>query len=96
MNRKTAPAPLIALVSFIVLFIGSFPIPAFDVVTIFGEVSDANQIISDREIYEVDDTPQGNGLVKIYISKRLKVIEKIIIEGGMRIFDVTALEVVEK
>ena len=63
-NRKTAPAPLLALVFFIVLFVGSFPVSAFDVVTIVGEVNDANQIISDGEIYEVDDTPKGDDLVK--------------------------------
>jgi hypothetical protein len=50
-NRITAPAPLIAFVFFIVLIIGSLPVPAFDVVTIVGEVNDASQIISDGEIY---------------------------------------------
>ena len=96
MNRKTAPAPLIALVPFIVLIIGSFPVSAFDVVTIVGEVNDANRIISDGEIYEVDDTPQGNDLVKSYVGQRVKVIGKLRIESDMRILDITELKVVEK
>ncbi len=96
MNRKSAPAPLIILVFFIVLSMGSFPVPAFDVVTIVGEVNDANQIISDGEIYEVDDTPQGDDLVKNHISKKVKVTAKMRIEGDMRILDVTAFKVIEE
>jgi hypothetical protein len=41
-------------------------------ITIVGEVNDANQIISDGKIYEVDDTPQGDDLVKNHISKKVK------------------------
>lgn len=96
MNRKNKIAALIAICSFIVLTTGSFPISAFDVVTIVGEVNDANQIISDGEIYEVDDTPQGDNLVKNNIGKRVKVTAKMRIEGDMRILDVTAFEVVEE
>ena len=95
MNRKTAPAPLIAFVFFIVLIIGSLPVPAFDVVTIVGEVKDANQIISDGEIYEVDDTPKGDDLVKSYIGQKVKVTGKMRIEGDMRILNVTKIEVVK-
>ena len=73
MNRKTAPTLFIGFVFFIVLIISSFPVSAFDVVTVVGEVNDANQIMSDGEIYEVDDTPQGDDLVKNYIGKRVKV-----------------------
>ena len=96
MNRKTAPAPLLALVVFIVLIIGSFPVSAFDVVTIVGEVNDANQIISEGDIYEVDDTAQGDDIAKRYIGKKVKVTGKLRIEGDMRILDITELEVLEK
>ena len=64
MNRKTAPTLLMALAFFIVLILGAFAVPAFDVTTIVGEFNDANQIISDGEIYEVDDTQKGDDLVK--------------------------------
>jgi len=78
------------------LIFGSLPILAFDVVTIFGEVNDANQIISVGEIYEVDDTPQREDLVKNYMDRKVKVTGKIRIGGDMRILDVTSIEVVEE
>ena len=80
---------MIAFVIFVVLIIGSFPVHSFDVITIVGQVNDANQIISDGEIYEVDDTPQGDDLVKNYIGRKVKVTGKLRIEGDMRIIDVT-------
>jgi hypothetical protein len=95
MNQKTAPAPLKVFVCFIVLIIGASPVPAFDVVTIVGEVNDANQIISDGDIYEVDDTMKGDDLGKNYIGQKVKVTGKMRIEGDMRILDVTKIEVVK-
>ena len=96
MNRKTETALLIAFVFFTVLNIGSFPVLAFDVITIVGEVNDANQIISDGDIYEVDDTLQGDDLVKKYTGQKVKVTGKLRIEGDMRILEVTAFEIVEE
>jgi hypothetical protein len=96
MNRKTATAQLIALVSFMVLVIGSFPVPAFDVVTIVGVVNGTSQIVADEEVYEVDDTPRGNDLVKNYIGQKVKVTGKLRIEGDMRVLDVTKFEVVKE
>ena len=96
MKREPETALLIALVFFMVLNIGSFPALAFDVITIVGEVNDANQIVSDGEIYEVDDTPQGDDLVKNYIGQKVKVTGKLRIEGDMRIVDVTKFEVVKE
>ena len=96
MNRKIKTVPWMAFVFFMVLIIGSFHVPAFDVVTIVGEINDSNQIIADGEIYEVDDTPQGDDLVKNYIGQKVKVTGKLRIEGDMRIFEVTAFEVVKE
>ncbi len=95
MNRKTAPVLLIAFVFFFVLIVGAFPVPAFDVVTIVGEINDANQIISDGDIYEVDDTPQGDDMVKNYMGRKVKVTGKMRIEGDMRILEVTKIELVK-
>ena len=94
MNRIIKTTSLIAFVFFMVLIIGSFPVLAFDVITIVGEVNDSNQIVVDGDIYEVDDTPEGDDLVKNYISRKVKVTGKLRIEGDMRIMDVTAFEVV--
>ena len=65
-------------------------------ISIVGEVNDSNQIVSDGEIYEVDDTPQGDDLVKNHIGKTVKVTGKLKIEGDMRIIDVTAFEVLQE
>jgi len=96
MNRKTAAALLIASVFLMVLNMGSFAVLAFDVITIVGEVNHANQILSDGNIYEVDDTPQGDDLLKNYIGQKVKVTGKLRIEGDMRIIDVTGFQVVKK
>ena len=96
MNRKIEIAALIAILFFMTPIIGSFPILAFDVITIVGEVNDTHQIISDGEIYEVDDTAQGDDLVKNYIRRKVKVTGKLRIEGDMRILEVTAFDVVKE
>lgn len=96
MKRKIETAALIALTFLITLICCSIPTSAFDVISIVGEVNDSNQIISDGEIYEVDDTPQGDDLVKNHIGKTVKVTGKLKIEGDMRIIDVTAFEVLQK
>ena len=93
MNRKTETVLLIAAVFFMVLNIGSIPVMAFDVITIVGEVNGTNQIVSDGEVFEVDDTPQGDDLVKNYIGQKVKVTGKLRIEGDMRIVDVTKFEI---
>ena len=95
MNRKNVTAWLTALLFFSVPIMGSFPASAFDVVTIVGVVNGSGQIIADEEIYEVDDTPQGNDLVNNFIDRKVKVTGKLRIEGDMRILDVTKFEVVK-
>jgi hypothetical protein len=96
MNRKSKTATLIALFFIMAPIIGTLPISAFDVITIVDEVNDANQIISDGEIYGVNDTPQGDDLVKNYMGQKVKVTGKMRIEGDMRIIDVRAIEFVEE
>jgi hypothetical protein len=96
MNQKTETVLLIAAVFFMVLNIGSIPVMAFDVITIVGEVNGTNQIVSDGELFEVDDTPQGDDLVKNYIGQKVKVTGKLRIEGDMRIVDVTKFEVTKE
>lgn len=95
MYRKMNTTSLIAVVCFMVLIVGSFPVRAFDVVTIVGEVNHTNQIAVGDEIYEVDDTPQGDDLVTNFIGQKVKVTGKLRIEGDMRIIDVTKFEVVK-
>jgi hypothetical protein len=96
MKRKIEVMVSTVLFLFMVLITGSSPILASDVVTIVGEVNDSNQIIADEMVFEVDDTPQGDNLVKNYIGKTVKVTGKLNVEGDMRIIAVKAFEVVEE
>ncbi len=89
MMQKIETALVVAFVFITVLIIGSLSAPAFDVVTIVGEVNGSNQIIAEGEVYEVDDTPQGDDLVKNYIGQKVKVTGKLRIEGDMRVLEVT-------
>jgi len=74
----------------------SSPLPAFDTITIVGEVNDAKQIIADGVIYEVDDTPQGHELLTNYISQRVEVTGSLRIEGDMRIIAVKSFKTIKK
>jgi hypothetical protein len=96
MKRKIEVMVSTVLFLFMVLITGSSPILASDVVTIVGEVNDSNQIIADEMVFEVDDTPQGDNLVKNYIGKTVKVTGKLNVEGDMRIIAVKDFEVVEE
>ena len=96
MNRKCKIAALVPLFFSVTVIMSSITISAFDVITVVGEVNDASQIISDGEIYEVGDTPQGDDLVKKYMDQKVKVTGKMRIEGDMRIIDITAIEVIEE
>ena len=95
MKRKIETASFVAIVFFMASIIGAFSVMAFDIVTIVGEVNSSNQIIAEDEIYEVDDTPQGDDLVKNYVGQKVKVTGKLRIEGDMRVLDVTKFEVVK-
>jgi hypothetical protein len=59
MHRKMNTTSLMAVVCFMALTVGSFPVLAFDMVTIAGKVNNTNQIAVDDEICEVDDTPRA-------------------------------------
>lgn len=64
-------------------------------ITIVGVVNDSNQIVADKVVFEVDDTPEGDDLVTNYIDKKVRVTGMLILEGDMRIISVKAFEVIE-
>ena len=78
------------------LILSTIPLAASDMIKIVGKVNDANQIIVDGEIFEVDDTPEGNDLVTNYIGQKVEVIGKLKIEGDMRILAVTQFKTIEE
>jgi hypothetical protein len=72
-----------------------FPPLATDIVTIIGEVNETNQIVVEGDIYEVDDTPAGDDLVKNYIHQTVEVSGKLRIEGDMRIIAVKSFKTIK-
>ena len=96
MKRKTEAATVAVFLLAIVIIGSSSPLPASDTITIVGEVNDANQIVADGVIYEVDDTPQGNDLLTNYISQKIEVTGNLRIEGDMRIIAVKSFKIVKE
>ena len=86
---------VIVFVGVMTIILSSIPLAASDIVSIVGKVNDANQIIVDGEIFEVDDTPEGNDLVTNYISRKVEVTGKLRIEGDMRIIAVTEFKIIK-
>jgi hypothetical protein len=65
-----------------------------DVVTIIGEVNDAQQIVADNQLYEVADNALGDDLVYNYISEKVKVTGSVEERDDMKIITVMSFEVV--
>ena len=64
-----------------------------DVVTIIGEVNDAQQIVADNQLYEVAENALGDDLVYNYISERVKVTGTVEEKDDMKIITVMSFEV---
>ena len=96
MKRKIGVSILAVFFWVVVVGVGSSPFAASDTITIVGEVNDANQIVADGIIYEVDDTPQGNELVTNYISRKVEVTGNLRIEGDMRILAVKLFKLIKE
>jgi hypothetical protein len=96
MKGKFETIIITAFFLFMAIIASSSPISAVDTITIVGEVNDANQIVADNLIYEVDDTPEGNDLTTNYISEKVEVTGRLRIEGDMRIIAVKSFKIVKE
>ena len=96
MKRESMFMAVAVLVCVTVFNINLSPLLATDIVTIIGQVNETNQIDVDGDIYEVDDTPVGDDLVKNYMHQKVEVIGKLSIEGDMRIIAVKSFKIVER
>ena len=96
MKRVPFYIAVAVLVCVTVFNINLSPPLATDIVTIIGEVNETNQIVVEGDIYEVDDTPVGDDLVKNYIQQKVEVSGKLSIEGDMRIIAVKSFKVIKK
>ncbi|MGD8296045.1 MAG: hypothetical protein PVH37_17560 [Desulfobacterales bacterium] len=63
-------------------------------VTLVGEINDNYQIVADNQIYEVDDTPLGDDLVRNYMAFRVKVIGVLKEMDELKIITVESFEVI--
>jgi hypothetical protein len=63
-------------------------------VTLIGEINDNYQIVADNQIYEVDDTPIGDDLVRNYMAFRVKVIGELKEQEEQKIVTVESFEVI--
>jgi hypothetical protein len=95
MKHKNRILVIAAFFGVVSLILSTIPLTASDMIKIVGKVNDVNQIIVDGEIFEVDDTPEGNDLVTNYISRKVEVTGKLRIEGDMRIIAVTEFKIVK-
>ena len=95
MKLKTGAKITTAFLLVMAIMMNSSPLWAFDTITIIGEVNNANQIVADGVIYEVDDTPQGYELLTNYISRRVEVTGSLRIDGDMRIIAVKSFKIVK-
>ena len=96
MKRKPMFMAVVVLVCVTVFNINLSPPLATDIITIIGEVNETNQIVVEGDIYEVDDTPVGDDLVKNYIQQKVEVSGKLSIEGDMRLIAVKSFKIVER
>lgn len=63
-------------------------------ITIVGEVNDTQQIVANRQIYEVANTPKGDDLVFNYIAVKVKVTGTVEEKEDMKIITVKSFEAI--
>jgi hypothetical protein len=86
--------PLIAVIMILVIIcLLASPVLAKRV-TLVGEVNDNYQIVADNQIYEVDNTPVGDDLVRNYMAFRVKVIGVLKEKNDLKIVTVESFEVI--
>ena len=87
------------IINFVIISIVSwiFCFPALaDKVTLVGEVNNNQEIVTDEEIYRVEDSSAGDDLVINYISQRVKVVGWITENEEGKAIIVDFFEVVEE
>ena len=74
-----------------------FTLPALaDKVTLVGEVNDNQEIVTEDQIYTVGDSAVGDDLVRNYISRKVKVVGRVVDSAEGKIIIVDFFEVVEE
>ncbi len=92
--KNALPKKIVGLLATLTAMLFFSPACWADVVTIIGEVNDAQQIVADNQLYEVADNAIGDDLVYNYISERVKVTGSVTEKDDMKIITVISFEVV--
>ena len=95
MNRHSIHYWCIFITVFYLLVAGPVVAQA-NLVTLIGEINDTNQLVADGEIYDIADTPEGEDLIRNYISVRVKVIGTISDGEELKIIRVTSFQAVDE
>lgn len=62
-------------------------------VTLTGEVNDNYQLVTDGQVYEIADTPEGNDLAENHVSEKVKVVGTLQDSDDLKILTVVSYEV---
>ena len=92
--KNIIPKSVVVLLSILTALFFFSPACWADVVTIIGEVNDAQQIVANNQLYEVAENALGDDLVYNYISERVKVTGSVEEKDDMKIITVMSFEVV--
>ena len=63
-------------------------------VSLTGEVNDNYQLVTDGQVYEIADTPEGNDLAENHISEKVKVVGTVQESEDLKIITVVSYQVI--
>lgn len=63
-------------------------------VSLTGEVNDNYQLVTDGQVYEIADTPEGNDLAENHISEKVKVVGTVQESEDLKIITVASYQVI--
>jgi hypothetical protein len=64
--------------------------------TIIGEVNDNYQVVSDRQVYEIDNTEKGKELAENHVGAKVEVTGRVVERDDMKILTVISYKVLSE
>jgi hypothetical protein len=64
--------------------------------TVIGKVNDNYQIVSDSQIYEIDNTEKGEELAENHVGARVEVTGTVAVRDDMKILTVVSFKVLSE
>lgn len=95
MQRKVLPRWL--LTGLMAIFIAAMAASATaSEKTIIGEVNDNYQVVSDRQVYEIDNTEKGKELAENHVGAKVEVTGRVVERDDMKILTVISYKVLSE